>query len=243
MPTHALRMSARAVVAAALAITSLAALAANGDPSLSPRPGPLGNGVTLLPNGWKIAPAGLHVSVGDLPLAMAESPDGRALFVATNGYLKPTITVVDTANRRVQDSIVLDHAWLGLAWHPDGKHLYVSGASNNTVHDDAAATPMYLAFQATPSVAPFTHLEPRVSLAEKNQIWTYGAEASMKMNLAEADLAPERELNEILWRSIKGSSSAMPPIVRAGFIRRAGDRAEVAGAAVRCRRRVVDAVE
>ncbi len=44
----------------------------------------------------------------------------------------------------------------------------------------------------------------------------------MKMNLAEADLAPERELNEILWRSIKGSSSAMPPIVRAGFIRRAG---------------------
>ena len=41
------------------------------------------------------------------------------------------------------------------------------------------------------------------------------------MNLAEADRAPERELNEILWRSIKGPNSVMPPIVRSGFIRSA----------------------
>jgi len=40
------------------------------------RPGPRGEGVTLLPNGWRIAPAGRHLDAGDLPLAMALHPDG-----------------------------------------------------------------------------------------------------------------------------------------------------------------------
>ncbi len=39
------------------------------------RPGREGDSV-LLPNGWRIAPAGRHLAVGDLPLAMVESPDG-----------------------------------------------------------------------------------------------------------------------------------------------------------------------
>ena len=53
------------------------------------RPGVQGGGTTLLPNGWRIAPAGRHISVGDLPLAMVESPDGRYLIVSNNGYAKP----------------------------------------------------------------------------------------------------------------------------------------------------------
>jgi hypothetical protein len=39
------------------------------------------------------------------------------------------------------------------------------------------------------------------------------------MYLAEADLAPEQELNEIVWKSVKGPHSVMPPPVRAAFIR------------------------
>src|SRR5205823_7621938 len=99
------------------------------------RPGVLGGGVTLLPNGWKIAPAGIHRQIGDLPLAMVESPDGRSLLVTTNGYAKPTVTVFDVRHEYVRQAVVLDHAWLGLAWHPDGKRLYVSGAGNTTVHE------------------------------------------------------------------------------------------------------------
>jgi DNA-binding beta-propeller fold protein YncE len=98
-------------------------------------PGALGGGVTLLPNGWKIAPAGQHLQVGSFPLAMVESSDGRFLFIANSGYLKPSITVVDIKARRVADTLVLDHAWFGLAWHPDGKRLYASGAGNTTVHE------------------------------------------------------------------------------------------------------------
>jgi hypothetical protein len=88
---------------------------------------------------------------------------------------------------------------------------------------DAAATPAYNAFQSTPTLAPFTHLDPRIPLDEKNDERAWGADASLRMNLAEADLAPDRELNEILWRSIKGPNSPMPPAVRSGFIRKAGD--------------------
>ena len=40
----------------------------------SAQPGSQGRGVVLLPNGWKIAPAGRHIPIGDLPLAMLETP-------------------------------------------------------------------------------------------------------------------------------------------------------------------------
>jgi YVTN family beta-propeller protein len=100
---------------------------------LAHRPGPATRGETLLPNGWRIAPAGQALSVGDLPLSMLESPDGRYLVVANNGYLKPSLTVVDLQKSYVRSKFSLDNAWLGLAWHPDGKRLYCSGAAALTV--------------------------------------------------------------------------------------------------------------
>src|SRR5438552_5400632 len=102
-------------------------------PALAGPPGPQGGGVTLLPNGWRIAPAGRHITVGDLPLAMVESPDGRYLIVSNNGYAKPTLVVVDTAQLMIRSKVPLDNAWLGLAWHPDGTRLYSSGAGESTV--------------------------------------------------------------------------------------------------------------
>jgi hypothetical protein len=91
---------------------------------------------------------------------------------------------------------------------------------------DGAATPMYNALQTTADTSPFVHLAARISIDEKNDALAYGAEASMRMNLADADLAPERELNEILWRSIKGPKAVMPPAVRAAFVRRAAADAD-----------------
>ena len=71
-----------------LVVTGLLVAAAvtfgDGAPQVQ-RPGALGGGVTLLPNGWKIAPAGWHVQIGDFPLAMVQSPDGRFLLVSNNG--------------------------------------------------------------------------------------------------------------------------------------------------------------
>ncbi len=99
------------------------------------RPGREPKGDTLLPNGWRIAPAGRHLAVGDLPLAMAESPDGRVLVVTNNGYAKPSLTVVDLEHLYVREKVALDDAWLGLVWHPDGKRLYSSGGGAGTVQE------------------------------------------------------------------------------------------------------------
>ena len=96
-------------------------------------PGSLGGGETLLPNGWRIAPAGRHMSIGDLPLNMVLSPDGRYLIVSNNGYTKPTLRVVDLERGLVASTVPLDDAWLGLAWNRDGTKLYSSGAAANSV--------------------------------------------------------------------------------------------------------------
>ena len=98
------------------------------------RPGALGGGVTLLPNGWRISPAGRHFAIGDLPMNMVLSPDGHALIVTDNGYQRPTLRVLDL-DRQTVSTVTLDDAWLGLAWHPDGKRLFSSGAASNTVQE------------------------------------------------------------------------------------------------------------
>jgi hypothetical protein len=84
---------------------------------------------------------------------------------------------------------------------------------------DAGATPMYAAFQATPVLTPYTLRPARIDINEKNAVNAWGADASARMYLAEADLAPEQELNLIIWRSVKGPWSVMPPPVRAAFVR------------------------
>ena len=56
-------------------------------------------------------------------------------------------------------------------------------------------------------------------LDEKNGPDAPGAAASLAMDLEEADRAPDLELNEIVWKSVRGASSVMPPPVRAAFIR------------------------
>jgi phosphoesterase family protein len=91
---------------------------------------------------------------------------------------------------------------------------------------DAAAAPMYGAFQAKPNLAPFTRREARVALDEMNAPNAWGAAASLAMNLEEADRAPDLELNEILWKSVRGADSVMPPPVRAAFVRAVAEAEE-----------------
>ena len=55
-----------AIVAVA-AGSALLSRAQSGAP-VAQSPGALSDGTTLLPNGWRLAPAGKHLMVGDLPL-------------------------------------------------------------------------------------------------------------------------------------------------------------------------------
>ncbi len=90
---------------------------------------------------------------------------------------------------------------------------------------DAAATPLYAAFQSTPSLTPFQRLTPVVPLGEVNTASSFGAAASLRMNFSDADLTPEVELNDIIWRSVKGARSPMPPPRRSAFVTRRGSGA------------------
>ena len=84
---------------------------------------------------------------------------------------------------------------------------------------DAAATPMYRAFSAVPVAKPWSHRPAVVSIDERNAPDAPGAAASASADLSQADRAPDVLFNEILWKSVKGAGSAMPPPVHAGFVR------------------------
>ena len=78
---------------------------------------------------------------------------------------------------------------------------------------DAAATPYYAAFGETADLTPFSLRPAEWKLDEKNTPASYGARESAKMNFADVDEAPMRRLNEIIWKSVKGAASPMPPPV------------------------------
>jgi hypothetical protein len=84
---------------------------------------------------------------------------------------------------------------------------------------DAAARPMYAAFSTRPAAGPWRHRPAAVPLDEKNAADAPGAAASAAADLSEADRAPDVAFNEILWRSVRGEDSKMPPPVHAGFVR------------------------
>jgi hypothetical protein len=79
---------------------------------------------------------------------------------------------------------------------------------------DAAARPMYASFSDKADLKPYVSEKAQIDLAARNTKKSYGAERSGKMDFSDYDLADESELNEILWRSIKGADAPLPPAVR-----------------------------
>jgi DNA-binding beta-propeller fold protein YncE len=124
-----------AVLSLALVGTSLLTRAQSGSVQATTTPGAGTDGTTLLPNGWRIAPAGTHLPLSTLPLNIALSPDGRFAVVSNNGLAKPSLMTIDLTTWTVKNTTALDAAWYGLAWSPDGKSVYVGGASLNNVQE------------------------------------------------------------------------------------------------------------
>ncbi len=96
-------------------------------------PGPEGEGRTLLPNGWSLSPVGKQVPLGELPLNMVVSPDGRTVFVTNNGTKDQELTVIDVPTWTVRQSIPLHRSWLGLSFLAGRRELLVSGGNDNDI--------------------------------------------------------------------------------------------------------------
>ena len=87
-----------------------------------------------LPNGWKLTPVGKTLTLGDLPLNIALSPDEKLAAVTNNGQSDQTIQLVDIENEKVIDSTHIAKSWLGLTFFSgNGKYLYASGRNDNRI--------------------------------------------------------------------------------------------------------------
>ncbi|HSU56422.1 MAG TPA: bifunctional YncE family protein/alkaline phosphatase family protein [Candidatus Dormibacteraeota bacterium] len=84
---------------------------------------------------------------------------------------------------------------------------------------DAGATPMVNCFQSTAAPSTWAAIPPGVDLNARNTRFSAFSKESSKMNFAEYDLAPEDELNRILWYTARPNEPYPTPIHRALFVR------------------------
>ncbi|HLJ88917.1 MAG TPA: bifunctional YncE family protein/alkaline phosphatase family protein [Candidatus Angelobacter sp.] len=132
---------ARNICTALLSISIFAPFGATAQDASLPRPIP---GGFALPNGWRITPAGKPIAeTEDMVLKMTTAPDGKAVIATHAGYNPHGLVVIDTTTHQVVQRIGLKSTWLGLAWSPDGKTLYVSGGNANGNKVQPTLAPVY----------------------------------------------------------------------------------------------------
>ncbi len=95
-------------------------------------PGRLKDGRILLPNGWILEPAGGHLALGDLPLGLDITPDGRYAAVVNSGG-EQNVFIIDLKTRKIINTLDTGHAWLGVRFFDRGRQLAISGGRGNVV--------------------------------------------------------------------------------------------------------------
>ncbi len=90
----------------------------------------------VLPNDWHISPAGVQVTVGNLPTNGAITPDGRYLAVTNNGCSRNVqeISVVDLKLGNKVSSVSVPSGFIGVVFSRNGRELYVSGGNDDRVY-------------------------------------------------------------------------------------------------------------
>jgi YVTN family beta-propeller protein len=133
------------------------------------------------------------------------------------------------------------HRTVGLVVSPYTKRKFVDSTQYSTVslvrtmelilglpplsQYDAAARPMFNSFTDKADLTPYSHEKAQSDLDAMNTKTAYGVERSNKMDFSDYDLVDDFELNEILWRSIKGVDAPVPPTVRRAIANRPADSA------------------
>lgn len=92
------------------------------------------SGARRLPTGVTLDPAGVSHDLGSMPLAMVLSPERDRMVVLLNGWREQGIQVVEMSSGLVTQTVALPAVFLGLAFSPDGKSLYVSGGNQDVVY-------------------------------------------------------------------------------------------------------------
>src|SRR5438128_12295758 len=101
-------------------------------PAQTKKPGKTGS-ETLLPNGWKLTPAGRNIPLGDLPLNMAVSASKKWIAVTNNGYGTQTLQLINPWTEKQAHWIEIPKSWYGLKFSGNDKYLYASGGNDNRI--------------------------------------------------------------------------------------------------------------
>jgi hypothetical protein len=83
---------------------------------------------------------------------------------------------------------------------------------------DAAALPMYECFSSSPDPVPFTLIPAMVDINERNIADNESARRSAKFNLVKEDAVPDKDMNEVIWKAVKGETAVMPASKRSAFV-------------------------
>ncbi|MGN6637888.1 MAG: alkaline phosphatase family protein, partial [Mucilaginibacter sp.] len=83
---------------------------------------------------------------------------------------------------------------------------------------DTAAKPMYECFMNTPDLSPYEVKPAEVDLEQRNIADNESSTRSQFFDLAKEDKVPDLELNEVIWKYVKGENAVMPAPKRSAFV-------------------------
>jgi len=123
-----------AILLTAIFIAACSPISTN---SIQQLPGKMDDGRTLLPNGWILSPAGSSIDLGDLPLGMQVSPDGKFAAIVNSGEGKQTISLVDIHAQHLIQTLPIKKSWMGVRFNGQGNRIFVSAGNDNGIHEYA----------------------------------------------------------------------------------------------------------
>jgi hypothetical protein len=83
---------------------------------------------------------------------------------------------------------------------------------------DAAALPLFDCFTATADLTPYSVKPAQVNLEQRNMAVNKSSMRSQYFNFKKEDSVPDLELNEVVWKYVKGENSVMPAPKRSAFV-------------------------
>ncbi len=119
-----------------IALALFATLPTHAETPAGNRPtGPVAGqpGAWILPNGRLITPAGTQTTLGNFPLGLASTPDGKFLLVVNNGAGPQSVQVVAAATGEVAQTVPVRTVFNGVVVSPDGTRIFVAGGGAQAV--------------------------------------------------------------------------------------------------------------
>jgi len=126
-------------------------------PSPLQRLGKQTDGSVLIPNGWRIDPAGRQIPLDTMPTTSLVTPDGKHMLVLHQGYNPPSIAVLALPGLEEKSRAKVPDAWLGMSMTQNGRQVYVGGGAQSAVYEfslsEAGVLTNTRTFEVTPAAS------------------------------------------------------------------------------------------